>query len=93
MLDYRDILNKYYVIKLSVREISRQTGMSKSGVQKFIHAFEKCEDLDFPLPPVFCKHVLQKRGQFCLTINTPSGCKQATVPYRSRTSHRLSRWS
>ena len=51
MLDYRDILNKYYVIKLSVREISRQTGMSKSGVQKFIHAFEKCEDLDFPLPP------------------------------------------
>ena len=51
MLDYRDILNKYFVIKLSVREISRQTGMSKSGVQKFIHAFEKCEDLDFPLPP------------------------------------------
>ena len=51
MLDYRDILNKYYVIRLSVREISRQTGMSKSGVQKFVHAFEKCEDLDFPLPP------------------------------------------
>lgn len=51
MLDYKDILNKYYVIKLSAREISRQTGMSKSGVQKFIHAFEKCDDLDFPLPP------------------------------------------
>ena len=51
MLDYKDILNKYYVIKLSAREISRQTGMSKSGVLKFIHAFEKCDDLDFPLPP------------------------------------------
>ena len=37
MLDYKDILNKYYVIKLSAREISRQTGMSKSGVLKFIH--------------------------------------------------------
>ena len=51
MLDYKDILNKYYVIKLSAREISRQTDMSKSGVQKFIHAFEKCGELDFPLPP------------------------------------------
>jgi len=52
MLDYKDILNKYYVIKMSAREISRQTGMSKSGVLKFIHAFEKCEGIDFPLPPV-----------------------------------------
>ena len=51
MLDYKDILNKYYVIRLSAREISRQTGMSKSGVLKFIHAFEKCDELDFPLPP------------------------------------------
>lgn len=41
MLDYRDILNNYYVLNLSVREISQQTGMSKSGVQKFIHAFER----------------------------------------------------
>ena len=51
MLDYKDILNKYYVIKMSAREISRQTGMSKSGVLKFIHAFERCDELDFPLPP------------------------------------------
>ena len=51
MLDYKDILNKYYVIKLSAREISRQTGMSKSGVLKFIHTFEKCDELGFPLPP------------------------------------------
>ena len=51
MYDYRDILNKHYVIRLSAREISRQTGMSKSGVLKFIHAFEKCEELDYPLPP------------------------------------------
>ena len=51
MLDYRDILNKYYVVKLSAREISRQTGMSKSGVQKFIQAFEKCDELSYPLPP------------------------------------------
>ena len=51
MYDYRNILNKHYVIRLSAREISRQTGMSKSGVLRFIHAFEKCEELDYPLPP------------------------------------------
>lgn len=51
MLDYKDILNKHYVLKMSAREISRQTGISKSGVLKFIHAFEKCEKLDYPLPP------------------------------------------
>ena len=35
MLDYKDILNKHYVLKMSAREISRQTGISKSGVLHF----------------------------------------------------------
>ena len=51
MLDYKDILNKHFVLRLSAREISRQTGVSKSGILKFLQAFEKCEDLDYPLPP------------------------------------------
>ena len=50
MLDYKDILNKHFVLRLSAREISRQTGVSKSGILKFLQAFEKCEDLDYPLP-------------------------------------------
>ena len=51
MLDYKDILNKHYVLHLSAREISRQAGVSKSGILKFIRAFELCNALDFPLPP------------------------------------------
>ena len=50
MLDYKDILNKHFVLRLSAREISRQTGVSKSGILRFIHAFEHCEELDYPLP-------------------------------------------
>ena len=34
MYDYRDILNKHYVIRLSAREISRQTGIDQVGVQE-----------------------------------------------------------
>ena len=51
MLDYKDILTKRYVLRLSLREIAEQTGAGKSGVHDFLKAFEKCEDLDFPLPP------------------------------------------
>jgi hypothetical protein len=50
MLDYKDILNKHFVLHLSAREISQQTGVSKSGILKFLHAFERCENLDYPLP-------------------------------------------
>ena len=31
-------------------EIARQTGFSKSGVNDFLRAFKKCEDLNYPLP-------------------------------------------
>lgn len=51
MLDYKDILTKRYVLWLSLREIAEQTGAGKSGVHDFLKAFEKCEELDFPLPP------------------------------------------
>ena len=51
MLDYKDILTKRYVLRLSLREIAQQTGAGKSGVHDFLKAFEKCEELDYPLPP------------------------------------------
>ena len=41
MLDYKDILTKRYVLRLSLREIAEQTGAGKSGVHDFLKAFEK----------------------------------------------------
>ena len=51
MLDYKDILTKRYVLHMSLREIAEQTDAGKSGIHDFLKAFERCEDLDFPLPP------------------------------------------
>ena len=45
MLDYKDILTKRYVLRLSLREIAEQTGAGKSGVHDFLKAFEKCDAL------------------------------------------------
>lgn len=51
MLDYKDIIIKRYALSLSGSEIARQLGASKSGVNDFLRAFEKCESLSYPLPP------------------------------------------
>ena len=48
--DYKDIIIKHYAISMSGSEIARQTGFSKSGVNDFLRAFKKCEDLQYPLP-------------------------------------------
>lgn len=50
MLDYKDIIIKHYGLGLSGREIAKQLCASKSGVNDFLTAFEKCETLSFPLP-------------------------------------------
>ena len=49
-LDYKDIIIKHYVLSMSGSEIARQTGFSKSGVNDFLRAFKKCENLSYPLP-------------------------------------------
>ena len=49
-LDYKDIIIKHYVLSMSGSEIARQIGFSKSGVNDFLRAFKKCEDLSYPLP-------------------------------------------
>ena len=49
-LDYKDIIIKHYALSMSGSEIARQTGYSKSGVNDFLRAFKKCEDLQYPLP-------------------------------------------
>jgi len=50
MIDYKDIVIKRYAIGLSGREIASVLGASKSGVNEFLRAFEKCEKLSYPLP-------------------------------------------
>ena len=50
MLDYKDIIIKSYALNMSGAEIARQLGCSKSGVNDFLNAFQKCETLSFPLP-------------------------------------------
>ena len=51
MLDYKNIIIKYYALSLLGSEIARQLGASKSGVNDFLRAFDKCESLSYPLPP------------------------------------------
>ena len=50
MLDYKDIITKRFLLKMSGREIAEMLGASKSGVYDFLTAFEKCDKLSYPLP-------------------------------------------
>ena len=50
MLDYKDIITKRYALGMSGSKIANLLKVSKSGVNDFLRAFEKCEDLGFPLP-------------------------------------------
>lgn len=50
MLDYKDIIVKYFGLGMSGRQIARELGVSKSGVNDVLGAFKRCESLDFPLP-------------------------------------------
>lgn len=42
MPDYRTIIIKRYALNLSGREIAKQIGASKSGVNEFLRAFDEC---------------------------------------------------
>lgn len=46
-LDYKDIIIKHYALSMSGSEIARLAGCSKSGVNDFLRAFKKCEDLRY----------------------------------------------
>ena len=50
MLDYKDIIIKHYALHMSGREIASALGVSKSGVNKFLSAFDRCNTLHYPLP-------------------------------------------
>ena len=50
MLDYKDIIIKHYALHMSGRQIASALGVSKSGVNEFLNAFDRCNTLQFPLP-------------------------------------------
>ena len=58
MLDYKNIIIKRYALNLSFRELAEEFGASRSGVNDFIRAFEKCDKLSDYYgavePPVRC---------------------------------------
>lgn len=50
MLDYKDIITKHLGLGMSGRQIAKDLGVSKSGVNEVLVAFKRCESLSFPLP-------------------------------------------
>ena len=50
MLDYKDIIIKHYGLQMSGREIAAELGVSKSGVNDFLKAFERNDRISYPLP-------------------------------------------
>lgn len=50
MLDYKSIIIKRYALKMSYKELADEFSASKSGINDFMRAFEKCEKLSYPLP-------------------------------------------
>ena len=50
MLDYKSIIIKRYALNMSYKELADEFGASKSMVNEFICAFEKCEKLSYHLP-------------------------------------------
>lgn len=50
MLDYKSIIIKRYALGLSYKALAEEFSASKSGINDFIRAFERCEKLSYPLP-------------------------------------------
>ena len=61
MLDYKDIIIKYYALGMSGREIARTLSVSKTGVNSFLNAFKECKTLSYPLP----EGITKLRHRFC----------------------------
>ena len=56
MLDYKSIIVKRYALHLSGREIAKQIGASKSGVNEFLKMFE-----ELLLPPLPVSYASRSR--------------------------------
>ena len=50
MLDYKDIITKYYALGMSDMAIAKSLEVSVSGVNDFLRAFKECKTFGYPLP-------------------------------------------
>ena len=50
MLDYKNIIINRYALNMSYKELADKFKASKSGINDFLRAFEKCDKLSYPLP-------------------------------------------
>jgi len=50
MLDYKNIIIYRYSSGMSLQDIADKIGAGKTSVHDFLHAFERCERLSYPLP-------------------------------------------
>ena len=62
MLDYKSIIIKRYALHMTYQELADEFNASKSGINDFIHAFEKCENLSYPLPEGITNYAIRVRG-------------------------------
>ena len=60
MLDYKSIIIKRYALGLSYKELAEEFSASKSGINDFIRAFERCEKLSYPLPEGITNYASEK---------------------------------
>ena len=60
MLDYKSIIIKRYALHMTYKELAEEFNASKSGINDFIHAFEKCENLSYPLPEGITNYAIYK---------------------------------
>jgi len=82
-LDYKDIINKHYGLGLSGREIAKQLGVSKSGVNDFLGAFDRCTTLGFPLPDDITNYGMVPAGH----AGDGSCRRKRRVPFQGREPH------
>lgn len=50
MLDYKNIITRHFALGMTGSEIARTISCSTSGVNDFLRAFKKCQNISFPLP-------------------------------------------
>lgn len=63
MLDYKTIITQRYALHMSGRQIADTLGVSKSGVNDFLKAFETCETLSYPLPKGITNYGIYVNGR------------------------------
>lgn len=76
MLDYKNIIIKRYALNLSYTELAKEFGASKSGINDFIRAFEKCDKLSYPLPEGITNYAIAE-----LVYGHAPGCNSRSSEY------------